>query len=128
MPSLYNIVIDRHMFNALEVVLSALYHTMEYPFYKGRIRVIKVRYSPKKCYRDIFKIKKRLKAISPKPNAYSINFVDLDEKEEFMEDQLMPKKDLNMVHISSQIFQTNKVGKSILKSEEDRIMILLLKT
>lgn len=57
--------------------------------------------------------------VSSKPNPHSINFVDLDKREEFMDDRMRAMQDLKAVQICSQSFQTSKIGTSLSKSKEE---------
>lgn len=65
------------------------------------------------------KINKKSKVTFLKLHTHNINFVDLDPREEFVEDQLMHMQDLKMVHIGSQNFLTTKIVTSLFKGDNN---------
>lgn len=46
----------------------------------------------------------------PCPNAHNVNFVNLDPREEYLKDRLVPKIDLKDARISPNNFQTTKMA------------------
>lgn len=55
----------------------------------------------KKIYQDSLVIKRVMMTNNPppRPNSHNINFVDLDPREEYLEDSLVPFEDIKEVQI-----------------------------
>lgn len=77
---------------------------LKYPLKDGRVGIIKgdQRIS-RKCYKDSVKLKKKSHADKPvKDDRVKVNIVDIDPREDPIEDNVTPIEDVKTIHISSQ--------------------------
>lgn len=122
-----NIIIGRPSFNALEATLSILYLTLKYPLEDDRVGMIKGDQGlTRKCYKDRLKLKNKAQADEHiKDDHLKMNLIDIDPREDPMEDDLTPIEDVKKVQISAQISQTTQIGSNLSQEEEAEIIRIL---
>lgn len=83
----------------MEAELSTLYLTLKYPFEYVHVGVIKGDQGlARKCYKDSLTLKKKAQAYELiKDDNLKMNLVDIDPREDLIEDSLAPIKDVNKV-------------------------------
>ena len=111
----------------MEAALSTLYLTLKYPLEDGRVGVVKDDQGlARKCYKDGLKLK--IKAQIDEPVKYyhlKVNHVNIDPRDDPLEDSLTPIEDVKMVPIGNQSSMTTLIGSSMsLEKEVDIIRIL----
>lgn len=77
------------------------YLTMKYALDNGHVGVVKGdQDEARKCQQDNLKVKKLAIIVYPTPKhgPHNVNFVDLNLREEYLKDMLIPTKDLKKVH------------------------------
>lgn len=104
----YNVIMGRPSVNDLKELLSTLYFTHKYLLQDGRVGIIKGDQGiARKCYKDSMKLKKRIHTDeSDNDDQVKLNVVDIDPKEDLVEDSLTPIKDVKIVQIGAQSSQT----------------------
>jgi hypothetical protein len=84
----------------------------------------------RKFYQYSLKLKRTYHIVAdptPPPSnlEHGINFVDLDPREDYFQDRLVPLVELNDVQIGSLSFQTTKIGTFFTEFEELELIKLL---
>lgn len=93
----------RPSFNALEAVLPILYLTLKYPLKDCLVGIIKGdQRIARKFYKDSLKLKKRSYVDdSDNDDKVKVNLVDIDPREDLVEDSLTPIQDVKTIHIGA---------------------------
>lgn len=123
----YNIIIGRPSFNALEATFSTMYLTLKYPLKDGRVGIIKTDQEiARKYYKDSLELKKgNLADESVKDDQIKVNSVNIDPREDSVEDSLMPIEDVKTIHIGVQSSQTTQISSNLSLDEESEIIRVL---
>lgn len=126
-PSSYNIIIGRPSFNLLGAFLSAKFLVMKYPLNDGKVGTIR---GDQKIARECYHNSLRLQKAKKKPNneiTHEVNMIDLDPREDFQQERLVPTEDLKEISIGPETHHTTKIGTSLSPGEETTLINLLRK-
>lgn len=95
----YNIIIGSPSFNALEAVLSTIYLTLKYPLEEGRVGIVKGDQGiARKFYKYSLRLKKRSHVDKPiKDDKLKVDLVDIEPREELLENQLTYRKNVRNI-------------------------------
>lgn len=76
----------------------------------------------RKCYKNSLKLKKRsLVDESVKDDKVRVNLVDINPREDLVEDSLTPIEDVKTLQIGAQSLQTTQIDSNLSVEEEDQI-------
>lgn len=91
-------------------MLSTLYLTLKYPLKDGRVGVVKGDQGlARKCYKDSLKLKRKAQTNKPMKNDHlKVNLIDIDPREDLIEDSLTHVEDIKKVQIGIQEPQTTQ--------------------
>ncbi|XP_039687900.1 uncharacterized protein [Medicago truncatula] len=119
-PSSYNAIIGRPSINLLDAFVSTKHLMMKYPLDNGRVGVIR---GDQKIARECYHAS--LKLGGKGRETLGVNLIDLDPREDYQQERIVPIEDLKDIVIGSDPNRTTKIGASLKEAEERNLIQLL---